>query len=68
MVIDVPPVKAYAVSHQTHRKGQPVSRTKTQGRPAWVPSPWMEWKISVTVSCPDVTAEVYPAGCVPEGA
>lgn len=30
--------------------GQPVSRTKVQGRPACVDSPWIEWKISVTLS------------------
>jgi hypothetical protein len=29
------------------RSGQPVSRTKTQGRPAKLDSPWMLWKISV---------------------
>src|SRR6266850_7401343 len=32
------------------RSGHPVSRTNTQGRPARVPSPWMEKKISLTVS------------------
>jgi hypothetical protein len=32
------------------RIGQPVSRTKVQGRPACVDSPWIEWKISVTLS------------------
>ena len=29
------------------RSGQPVSRTNTHGRPAWVDSPCTEWKISV---------------------
>ncbi len=27
-----------------------MSRTKTHGRPAWVDSPWIEWKISLIVS------------------
>ncbi len=42
-----PPVKVYSESHHRQRRLQPVSRTKTQGRPAWVDSPWMLKKISV---------------------
>src|SRR5713226_2381131 len=42
-----PPVNVYSESHQRQRRLQPVSRTKTQGRPAWVDSPWMLKKISV---------------------
>src|SRR5690606_30458573 len=42
-----PPLKAYSVSHQTQRKGQPVRRTKTVGKPTRVDSPWTEWKISL---------------------
>ena len=38
------------MSHQTQRSGQPVSRRNADGRPARVPSPWMEKKISLTVS------------------
>src|SRR5688500_12905115 len=45
-----PPVKVYSESHQTQRRLQPVRRTNTHGRPAWVDSPWMEWKISLMVS------------------
>src|SRR5437588_5082633 len=43
-----PPVKVYSESHHRQRRLQPVSRTKTQGRPACDDSPWIEWKISVT--------------------
>jgi len=43
-----PPEKAYAVSHQTHRSAQPVSRTNAHGNPAREDSPWIERKISVT--------------------
>src|SRR5262245_62173201 len=46
----LPSWNAYAVSHQTQRSGQPVSRRNTDGRPARVPSPWIEKKISLTVS------------------
>ena len=45
-----PPKKAYSLSHQTQRKGQPVRRTKTLGRPARELSPCMEKKISLIVS------------------
>src|SRR3982751_5368722 len=45
-----PPVNVYSLSHQTHRIGQPVSRTKEHGRPACDDSPWIERKISVTRS------------------
>src|SRR5687768_16106917 len=45
-----PPVNVYSLSHQTHLMGQPVRRTNVHGRPAWVDSPWMERKISVTRS------------------
>ena len=38
------------MSHHEQRKSQAVSRTKTQRRPAYVDSPWMEWKISLTVN------------------
>src|SRR5229473_2914482 len=49
-----PPVKVYSESHQRQRRLQPVSRTKTQGRPAWVDSPWMLKKISVIrIGCPE---------------
>lgn len=37
---------AYGVSHQTHRRLQPLTRTKTEGTPAQMPSPWMLEKIS----------------------
>src|ERR1700730_1130907 len=43
-----PPENAYAESHQTHRREHPVSRTKAQGKPARVDSPWSDKKISVT--------------------
>jgi tRNA pseudouridine38-40 synthase len=46
----VPPEKAYALSHQTQRSEQPVSRTNVQGRPANDVSPCRLRKISVTVS------------------
>ncbi len=46
-VIRSPPWKAYAVSHQTQRSGQPVRRTNVHGSPAQVDSPWIDWKISV---------------------
>jgi hypothetical protein len=42
MLMPLPPAKAYAVSHQTQRSGQPVRRTKVVGRPMRVDSPWME--------------------------
>ncbi len=45
-----PSVKAYGVSHHEQRRSQAVSRTKTHGRPLWVDSPWMEWKISLMVN------------------
>ncbi len=45
-----PPVNVYSLSHQAQRIGQPVNRTKVQGRPACVDSPWIERKISVTRS------------------
>src|SRR5687767_4636135 len=45
-----PSWNAYAVSQYVHRRGQPVRRRKTQGRPTRVPSPWREKKISFTVS------------------
>src|SRR6202035_1201898 len=48
-LIFVPPWNAYAVSHHVQRRLHPVSRTKIQGRPARVPSPWIERKISVIV-------------------
>ena len=35
------------MSHQRQRRLQPVRRTKTQGIPACVDSPWIEWKISL---------------------
>jgi len=54
-------VKVYSLSHQTQRIGQPVKRTKVHGRPAWVDSPWIERKISVTRSiCID---ELTTVGC-----
>ena len=43
-------MNVYSLSHQVQRIGQPVRRTKVQGRPACVDSPWIEWKISVTLS------------------
>ena len=45
-----PSWNAYAVSHHAQRSGQPVRRTNTQGCPARVPSPWIEKKVSLTVS------------------
>ena len=39
---DSPPLNAYSVSHQTQRKGQPVRRMNTVGRPTRVDSPWSE--------------------------
>src|ERR1700686_3221579 len=51
-LIFVPPWNAYAVSHHVQRRLQPVSRTKMQGRPARVPSPWIERKISAIVMMP----------------
>jgi uncharacterized protein YecE (DUF72 family) len=38
------------VSHHEHLRSHAVKRTKTQGRPANVDSPWTEWKISLIVS------------------
>jgi hypothetical protein len=35
-----------------HRRLHPVRRTKMQGRPARVPSPWIDRKISVIVMMP----------------
>jgi hypothetical protein len=46
----LPPEKAYVVSHQTQRNGQPVSRTKTVGRPAREVSPCKEKNISLIFS------------------
>jgi len=43
--------RAFWVSHQAHSSGQPASRTKTQGLPAQVDSPWRERKISWMHSC-----------------
>src|SRR5579863_5219878 len=43
--------EVYGVSHQVQRKLQPLVRTKTDGTPANVPSPWMEWKISEIFKC-----------------
>src|SRR3954452_18418226 len=45
-----PSWNAYDVSHHEQRRSQAVNRTNTQGRPAWVDSPWIEWKISLIVS------------------
>ena len=45
-----PSWKAYGVSHHEQRRSQAVRRTNTHGRPACVDSPWIEWKISLTVS------------------
>src|SRR5687768_5356078 len=45
-----PPLNVYSLSHHVQRMGQPVSRTKEQGRPACVDSPWMERNVSVTLS------------------
>src|SRR5262245_5341532 len=45
-----PPVNAYAVSQYWQRSGQPVSRTNTVGQPLNTASPWIEKKISVTLS------------------
>src|SRR5262245_50028708 len=42
-----PPENAYSVSHHTQRRGQPVRRTNTVGKPTRDDSPWMEWKISL---------------------
>ncbi len=39
--IRVPPWKAWGVSHHTQRRLHPVVRTKVQGSPANVDSPWM---------------------------
>ena len=38
------------VSHQEQRRSHAVRRTNTHGSPARVDSPWIEWKISFTVS------------------
>ena len=38
------------MSHHEQRRSHAVSRTKTQGLPVWVDSPWIEWKISLMVS------------------
>jgi len=38
------------VSQYNAAQRAPVRRTNTQGRPARVPSPWIEKKISLTVS------------------
>lgn len=46
----LPPLKAYSVSHQTQRSGQPVRRTKTVGRPTREVSPCKEKKISLIFS------------------
>ena len=43
------------LSHQEHRRLHPVSRTKTQGNPVCVDSPWIDLKISV------ICMEVAPA-------
>ena len=43
------------------RSGHPVSRTNTQGCPARVPSPWIEKKVSLTVSM--TGAAVQDASC-----
>ena len=40
-VMRVPPWKACGVSHQVQRRLHPVVRTKAQGSPANVDSPWM---------------------------
>src|SRR3954463_1393785 len=45
-----PPWNAYSVSQYPQRRSQPVKRTKTHGFPAWVDSPWMLKKISVTLT------------------
>src|SRR5688572_21040013 len=45
-----PPLKVYSLSHHTQRMGHPVRRTKVHGRPAWVDSPWIDLKISVTLN------------------
>ena len=45
-----PSANAYGVSHHVHLRSQAVSRTNTHGRPTWVDSPWIEWKISLMVS------------------
>ena len=47
MAVVVPPVKAYSVSHQVQRSGQPVSRINTVGSPERAASPCREKKISV---------------------
>src|SRR5262245_36115732 len=41
-VILSPSLNAYGVSHHVHLRSQPASRTKTQGLPAYVDSPWIE--------------------------
>src|SRR5258705_6440244 len=49
-LIFVPSVNAYGVSHQEHLRSHAVRRTNTHGRPVWVDSPCIEWKISLIVS------------------
>jgi len=34
------------VSHQGQPTVQPARRMKKALRPAWIPSPWREWKVS----------------------
>src|SRR6185295_6444626 len=38
--------EVYGVSHQEHRRLQPLVRMKTEGTPTSDPSPWMEWNSS----------------------
>ena len=51
------------MSHHTQRSGQPVRRTNTHGCPARVPSPWIEKKISLTVSRDAVRRSSYTSRC-----
>ena len=45
------------VSHQLQPTPQPARRMKKALRPAWIPSPWREWKVSTTGRCGDGPAK-----------
>src|SRR4029079_15114145 len=58
-----PSWNAYGVSHHEQRRSQAVRRTKTHGRPAYVDSPWTEWKISLMVSIRAVDSQLPKPNC-----
>ena len=53
------------VSHQGQATVQPPRRMKNAENPVWVPSPWMEWKVSSTGRLGDVTALPAIHVCAP---